>query len=114
MPFGMNNSPATFQRLVNKVSGLDGVGTYIDDVIIYSNTWKEHLRLIRSFFDRLSEFHLTVNLLKREFCHETLTFLGHVVGQGQVKPIFAKVQAVNDFPVPSSKKQPMRFFGIAG
>ena len=57
MPFRMKNSPATFQRLVNKViSGLDGVEAYIDDVIIYSDAWEEHLRLIRSFFDRLSEF----------------------------------------------------------
>ena len=69
MPFGMKNLPATYQRLVNKViSGLDGVGAYIDDVIIYSDTWQEHLRLIRTFFDRLSEFQLTVNRNKSEFC----------------------------------------------
>ena len=89
MPFGMKNSPATIQRLVNKViSGLDGVGAYIGDVIIYCNTWEEHLCLIRTFFDRLPEFQLTVNLNKSEFCHGALTFLGHVVGQGQVKPVF--------------------------
>ena len=47
MPFGMKNSPATFQRLVNKViSGLDGVGAYIHYVIIYSNTCEEYLRLV--------------------------------------------------------------------
>ena len=75
MPFGLKNSPATFQRLVNNViSGLDGVADYIDDVIIYSDTCEEHLRLIRTFLDRLSEFHLTVNLHKSEFCHGTLTF----------------------------------------
>ena len=98
MAFGMKNSPATFRRLVNKViSGLDGVGGYIDDVIIYSDTWEQHLRLIRTFFDRLSVFKLTVNLNKSEFYHGTLTFLCHVVGQGQVKPIIAKVQAINNF-----------------
>ena len=70
MPFGMKNSPATFQCLVNKViSGLDGVGAHIDNVIIYSDTWEEHLRLIRSFFDILSEFQLTINFNKSEFCH---------------------------------------------
>ena len=115
MPFDAKNSPDTFQRLVNKViSGLDGVAAYIDDVIIYCDTWEDHLRLIRTFFDRLSEFQLTVNLNISEFCHGTLTFLGHVVGQGQVKPIFAKVQAIYDFPVLSSKKQLMRFLGMAG
>ena len=64
--------------------------------------------------DFLSEFQLTVNLNKSEFCHGTLTFLGHIVGHGQVKPIFAKGQGINDFPVPSNKKQLMRFFGMAG
>ena len=55
MTFGMKNSPATFQRLVNTViSGLDSVGAYIDDVIIYIKTWEEHLRLIRSFLNRIS------------------------------------------------------------
>ena len=114
MSLGKKNSPTTFQRLINKVIFGHGVGAYINDVIIYSDTWEEHLRLIQSFFDRLSEFQLTVNLNKTEFCHGTLTFLGHVVGQGQVKSIFVKVQPMNDFPVSSSKKHLMRFLGMAG
>ena len=51
---------------------------------------------IKAFFDKLSEAQLTINLAKSEFCHATLTFLGHVVGQGQVKPIEAKVEAILD------------------
>ena len=46
---------------------------------------------------------LKINLAKSEFCHATLTFLGHVVGQGQVKPVEAKVKAISDFPVPTCK-----------
>lgn len=116
MPFGMKNSPATFQRLVNSViAGLDGCDAYIDDVIIHSNgTFEEHLQIIRAFFQRLSEAKLTINLAKSEFCHATLTFLGHEVGQGHVKPIDAKVQAINEFPVPTCKRQLMRFLGMAG
>jgi len=49
MPFGMKNSGATFQRLMNSVIiGLDGVDVYIDDLIVYSNTWKEHLKRLRA------------------------------------------------------------------
>ena len=52
MPFGMKNSPAMFQRLVNNViCGLDGCDAYIDDVIIYSDSWSDHLQRIGKFFD---------------------------------------------------------------
>lgn len=45
MPFGIKNSPATFQRLINKViADLEGCEAYIDDVVIYSDTWEEQLR----------------------------------------------------------------------
>ena len=115
MPFGMKNSPATFQRLINSlIAGMDGIGAYIDDVIIYSDFWENHIGTIKEFFDRLTEYRLTVNLVKSEFCHGTLTFLGHVVGQGQVKPVSAKVQTISDFPIPTSKKELMRFLGMAG
>ena len=115
MPFGMKNSPATFQRLVNSlISNLDGCKAYIDDAIIFSEEWQQHLQTIRTFFDRLSDAKLTVNLAKSEFCHANLTFLGHIVGQGQVKPVEAKVEAISDFPVPTSKRQLMRFLGMAG
>ena len=75
MAFGMKNSPATFQRLINSVtSGIDGFGAYIDDAIIYSDTWEEHLSTIRQFYDRLSDAKLTINLSKSEFACATVTF----------------------------------------
>ena len=98
MPFGMKNSPATFQHLVNSlIFNLVCCKAYI----IFSEEWEHHLQTIRNFFDRFSEATLTVNLTKSEFCHANLTFLGHIVGQGQVKPVEPKVEAISDFPVPS-------------
>ena len=115
MPFGMKNSPATFQRLVNTViSGLDGCDAYIDDVIIHNNTFEDHLQSIRSLFDRLSDANLTINLSKSAFCHAVVTFLGHEVGRGKVMPIEAKIKAISEFPIPDGKKQLMRFLGMAG
>ena len=113
--FGMKNSPATFQRLINDViAGLDGCEAYIDDIIIYSDTWEDRLKIIRSFFERLTEAKLTVSLAKSEFARAHVTYLGHVVGQGQVKPVDAKVKVISDFPRPESRKQLMRFLGMAG
>ena len=115
MPFGIKNSPATFQRLINMIiTGLDNCKAYIDDAIIYSEEWDQQIKTIRDFFERLSKAKLTINLAKSEFCQATLTFLGHVVGQGQVKPVEAKVTAISDFPVPTYKRQLMRFLGMAG
>lgn len=63
MSFGLRNAPATFQRLMNRViSGLEGCAVYLDDVVIYSDTWLEHLSRIRALFDRLAAANLTVNL----------------------------------------------------
>ena len=77
-------------------------------------SWSDHLQRIRKFFNRLSKAKLTVNLAKTEFCHATVTFLGHLVGQGQVKPLEAKVNAISEFPVPKCKRQLMRFLGMSG
>ena len=115
MPFGMKNSPATCQHLVNRlIFNLVGCKAYIHDTIIFREEWEQHLQTIGNFFDRLSEATLTVNLTKSEFCHANLTFLGHMVGHGQVKPVEAKFEAIIDFPVPSDKRQLMRFLGMAG
>ena len=75
MPFGMKNSPATIQRLINMtITGLDNCKAYIDDAIIYSEEWDTQIKTIREFFERLSKANLTINLAKSEFCHATLTF----------------------------------------
>ena len=55
-----------------------------------------------------------MNLAKTEFCHATVKFLGHLVGQGQVKPLEAKVNAISEFPVPKCKRHLVRFLGMAG
>lgn len=85
MPFGLHNAPATFQRLMNHVvSGLAGCAVYLDDVVTFSDTWKEHLQRIQALFDRLQWAKLTVNLAKCEFVKAKFTYLGKVVGHGEV------------------------------
>ena len=115
MPFGLRNAPATFQRLMNKVvRGLEGCAVYLDDVVVFSDTWEEHLERVRALFDRLHWARLTVNLAKCEFAKATVTYLGKVVGRGEVRTIEEKVKAIQDFPVPTTKKELLRFLGMAG
>ena len=115
LPFGMRNGPATFQRLMNYLTAdLEGVRCYLDDLVIWSHTWSEHLVRLESLLATLSSANLTVNLVKSEFGHARVTFLGHVVGQGQVAPMAAKVEAIRQYPIPSDKKAVMRFMGLTG
>ena len=94
----MKNSPTTFQHLINlMINCLENCDAYINDVIIYNDTWEEHLTTIRRFFNRRSDAQLTINLNKTEFCKVHVQYLGHIVGQNQVKPIDIKVKAISDF-----------------
>ena len=115
MPFGMKNSGATFQRLMNIVIyELEGVDVYIDDLIIYSSSWEQHLSRLRALFDRLKKAKLSVNLVKSDFGRAEVTYLGHVVGCGCIKPIQANVEKILSFPKPKSKKEVQRFLGMIG
>lgn len=79
---------------------------YLDDLIVSSTTWEVFARLLNAS--------LTINLAKCEFGHATVTNLGRQVGQGQVSPIEAKVTAILDFPLPSTRKALQCFLGMAG
>ena len=115
MPFGLRNAPATFQRLMNiVVDGLIGCAVYLDDVVVFSDTWEDHLQRITALFDRLVWAQLTVNLAKCVFARATVTYLGKVVGQGEVRPVEAKLETIKNFPPPVTKKDLMRFLGMVG
>ena len=93
---------------------LEGCQGYIDDVIVYSESWEQHLSRVRSLLDRLKSAKLTMNLVISEFGQAHVTYLGHVVGQGQVSKVSAKIQAVVEFPAPTNWKELMHFLGMAG
>ena len=115
MPFGLRNAPATFQRLMNRVvAGLEGCAVYLDDVVIFSDTWSEHIERAKALFDKLVWAQLTVNLAKCEFARATVKYLGRVVGQGKVRMVQDKVQAIIDYPPPTTKGELRRFLGLVG
>lgn len=114
MPFGMRNSGSTFQRLANwLVSDLPEARAYVDDIVIASKTWQQHLKSLEALLKKLTQANLTVNLQKCEFAAATLTYLGHRVGRGAVQPLEARVRDVVDFPAPKSRRSLRRFLGMA-
>ena len=48
---------------------------------------------------------MTINLMKSEFGTATVKYLGHILGQGQVRPLDAKIQTIAKFPIPTSWKE---------
>ncbi len=115
MPFGMKNASATFQRLMNDLtSDLVGCVAYIDDLIVYSDTWKEHLIRLKSLLQALKNANLVVKLNKCEFAHARVEYLGYVVGRGIVAPPKAKVEAICNMPTPQNRKEVRRILGMAG
>ncbi|KAL1269167.1 hypothetical protein QQF64_031456 [Cirrhinus molitorella] len=104
MAFGLHNAAATFQRLVNLVlADVPNCNAYLDDLVVYSQSWSEHVSLLELVFKRLQEASLTLNLAKCEIGKATATYLGKQVGYGQVRPVMAKISAINDFPAPKTR-----------
>jgi len=113
MPLGLKNAPATFQQMIHDIlAGLEGCERYIHDIVIFSDTWEQHMERMRQFLTQLRQAQLTVNLVKSEFGQVCITYLGHVVRKGGIKSIQAKVEAIINFPTPTSKNQLMRFLGM--
>src|SRR3954471_16219067 len=115
MPFGLTNAPATFQQLIDSViAGLKWTVclVYLDDIIIFSQTFEEHLNKLTLVFDRLREANLKLKGSKCRFCLPEVQFLGHTVGPEGIRPDPEKVKAVHEFPQPQNLRQLQSFLGL--
>ena len=116
MPFGLRNAPATFSRLVCKlILGCESFcAVYIDDLLIFSDSWSNHMKHLRIVFERVRNAGLTLKRSKCEFAVAELDYLGHHIGLGKVTPREQKVRALLEFPRPTNRKCVQRFLGLAG
>ena len=116
MPFGLSGAPASFQRMADQL--VDGIqnyaAAYLDDLVVFSSTWEDHLKQLQEILSRLRQAGLTAKPSKCQFGMRTCTYLGHVVGNGLIKPEVSKIQAVQSFAVPQSKRQVRAFLGLTG
>jgi hypothetical protein len=116
LPFGLTNAPSTFQRVMDMVlrKHKEFCGVYIDDIIIFSNSFEEHIKHLEQVFTSLNEAQLTIKLKKCKFGKNEVKFLGHLVSHQSVKPDPEKVAAVNRFPVPKCVADIQSFIGLVG
>ena len=116
LPFGLSGAPSSFQRLMDKlIKGCEGfTSAYLDDLVVFSNSWQEHLSQLRTVLNRIKEAGLTVKVGKCQFGTSKCVYLGHTVGNGSVEPELTKLQAVKTFPLPETKRQVRGFLGLTG
>ena len=114
MPFGLVAAPSTFQRLMDQIfhDTHQYAVAYLDDIIVHSQTWDEHLYHLLEVFTRLQQARLKIKEKKCSFACNSCTYLGHVVGNGQVWPMEEKVKAVKEFKQPKTKKDVRAFLGL--
>jgi small nuclear ribonucleoprotein (snRNP)-like protein len=112
MPFGLCNAPATFQRMMNDILRdflHKFVSVYLDDVRIYNHTLEEHLEHLRLVLQRFKEEGLKLHLKKCFFGLQEMEYLGYHVCAGKIAVSTEKVEAVADWPVPTTQKEVRSF-----
>ena len=113
MFFGLTNSPATFQTMMNHLFrdliNRGKVVVYMDDIMIFTNTLEEHRKIVKEVLTILRQNKLSLKHTKCEFEALETEYLGLIVAQGSVQMDKGKVQGVLDWPVPKTKKGIERF-----
>ena len=117
MPFGLCNAPATFQRLMERSMGdmnLRDCLIYLDDIVVFSSTFEEHLERLEAVFQRLQINNLKLKASKCEFFKRECTYLGHVVSEQGIRTDPSKIETVRNWPVPRNVKEIRMLLGFTG
>ena len=115
VPFGLAQAPAYFQHLMNQV--LDNCNfamTYLDDIIIFSETEEEHLAHIEEIFKWLEAADLKMKRSKCDFFKKHIHYLGHLISADGIRPLKDKLDSIRDMPAPRNSKEVKQFLGLVG
>ena len=115
MPFGLTNAPATFQRLLDRLIGPEmepHAFAYLDDIIIVTKTFGEHLKWLAKVLIRIKEAGLEINPDKSKFCCSEVQYLGFVVNESGLQTDPGKVEPILNYPRPRNVKDMRKFLGL--
>ena len=112
LPFGLKSGPASMQKLMQVIlQGLDKAFVYLDDILLFSETEEEHVKLIEEVLKRLSENHMPLSVEKCQFGVSEVEYLGYLVNSQGIKPLQRKIQALQAFKTPKTQKDLLHFLG---
>ncbi|XP_068235502.1 uncharacterized protein [Palaemon carinicauda] len=115
MPFGMVNAGATYVKCMRTLlKGLDNVESYIDDLLVHTKSWSEHLETLQELFQRILNANLTVRPSKCILASETVQFLGHEIQGGTLSLQETNISKIQSAPQPKTKKEVRSFLGFTG
>ena len=117
MPFGLTNTPATFQRLMETCLGdlnLHWCIIYLDDIVIFSKDPASHLKRLEVVFWKLEEAGLKLKPSKCELFWRQLAYLGHVISAKGVATDEGKIEAIKNWPTPTNITEVQSFLGFMG
>ena len=117
MAFGLTNAPATFQRLMERCMGdmkLKECLIFLDDILVFSQNFEEHLERLEAIFNRLKQHGLKLKPNKCEFFKTKVNYLGHVVSHSGVETDPDKISALASWPEPDNVKALRSFLGFTG
>ncbi|KAL6459678.1 hypothetical protein MHYP_G00314370 [Metynnis hypsauchen] len=117
MPQGLTNSPATFQRTMERVMAginLQELIAFLDDLIIFSSTLEEHEQRLMTVLKRIADVGLKLSPAKCRFFQTSVNYLGHVISEEGIQPNPEKVSAIKNWPRPTTVKEVRSFLGFAG
>ena len=87
---------------------------YLDDIIIFSDTFEQHLDRLEAVFERLHRYNPKLKASKCEFFKSKVTYIGHVVSEDGIKTDPEKIKVLKDWPIPKCLKDIRKFLGFAG
>jgi hypothetical protein len=117
MPYGVTGGPAIFQTIINTVLNpllRKCVVVFIDDILIYSKTWEEHLAHIQFVLTLLQQHGFHIKISKCSFAKRQLSYLGHIVSEQGVATDPSKISTIKDWPRPENVKDLRSFLGMTG
>ena len=113
LPMGLKNSPPTFQKVMSNTLApcRQFALVYLDDIIVYSKTYKDHLTHLEQVFLNLTHRHFVLNPPKCELLASQINYLGHNISETGITPMQEKIQAILDMKEPRLLSQANKFIG---